>query len=260
MFGSRPGLVKSGPTSPTTARCFFPPALSFLIHIIQALPYKSRGMNGIRGDGIYGADETLQALLENPAQLELARGRFSQPPPSYTSHLSQNSTRSQSPDPPDEDLQARRDRKFKLRMDHGASYPSSQFKGETAEERARVAKVAQDRTRPTPHLDGRDWTEVAKENFKKRWIEQGIWNDEWKPRGLWTWKHEEPLSPDSRVAQELQPVLPRRRLLEREASRPFHQFMYQVSQERHRVQNEARPPSDSPVLDLRAMDDALLSD
>lgn len=175
-----------GPTPPRDRQVFFPPALSFLNHIIQTFSYESRDMNGTRGDGIYVADEALQALLENPAQLELARERFSQPPPSYTSRLSHNSTRSQSPDPPSEDRQTRRDRKFKMRMDHGASYPSTQFKDETAEEWARVAKVVQDRTRPTPHLVGRDWTEVAKENVKKRWIEQGIWNDKWKPRDLWT--------------------------------------------------------------------------
>lgn len=42
---------------------------------------------------------------------------------------------------------------------------------------------------------GRNYDELAKEKVMKRWAEQGIWNEEWKSRSVWRWKHE-PLDPE----------------------------------------------------------------
>jgi hypothetical protein len=113
-------------------------------------------------------------------------------------------------------------------------------------------------------LNGDLSDEMALENVKNRWKEQGIWKDEWEygclPDGLW--KHQEPLeleaesetdseaevvrplfdySPKRRRPkndEEKQKIAERRviREREREASRPYYQFCYQVSKERERIE------------------------
>ncbi|KAH6974908.1 hypothetical protein EDB80DRAFT_784081 [Ilyonectria destructans] len=126
------------------------------------------------------------------------------------------------------------------------------------------------------------------ENVKKRWIEQGIWKDEWnndnEPDGRW--KHEEPLELESESETdseaEPEPVFilglrkadakPRRpkgdvemrriaerrpmREREREASRPYYQFFYQVLKARKRNQDESRvegvPTEDSADINTKA--------
>lgn len=110
-------------------------------------------------------------------------------------------------------------------------------------------------------------------------MEQGIWKEKWAD-GFRTgrWKYEEPLELESeseddsaaegepsyslfgppreraeakprraKRAEELQGSAERRlvreREREREASRPFHQFVYQVSKERERIQDEMNSPT-----------------
>jgi hypothetical protein len=116
---------------------------------------------------------------------------------------------------------------------------------------------------------------MAQENVKKRWVEQGIWNDKWDQFAAGRWKHEEPLESElstPSAAESSPPVLlfskqrqpkPRRpksedderqiikrqvvRAREREASRPYHQFIYQISRERERIQDELRVGRSAPV-------------
>lgn len=233
----------------------------------------------IRGSGLFRADRALAALVEDPQRLDLARERFSESPPSYRSHLSHNSTRSQSPHSPSKEQRLRDEHKWKLIQEHGASYPSNQLKAQKREEIKCLNEAAWNLT-DRNQLVGKDISKVVEENVKKRWVEQGIWNEKWKTRTPWRWKHEEPLDPDSepeadsdagfeaslfyppserpvtkprqpRSAEELQQTAQRRlvRNRQREASRPYSQFIYQMSKERERIQNEISP-REGPVEDI----------
>ena len=123
--------------------------------------------------------------------------------------------------------------------------------------------------------------EEAREMVKKRWVEQGIWNNKWNYYTIGRWKHEEPLEleselgmdteseslrpPFSFLSKEPQPK-PRRpksdeekrriaerrvvRQREREASRPYHQFVYQVSKERERIQEESANGEGADAADI----------
>ncbi|KAI9849329.1 MAG: hypothetical protein M1837_004789 [Sclerophora amabilis] len=116
---------------------------------------------------------------------------------------------------------------------------------------------------------------AAGENVKAAWIEQGIWKSEWRqPSGQW--KHQEPLELNLQFERDskselntdrpppqdgVQPNRPERqqapsltvksddeklriaklrmeREREREASRPYHQFIYQVGKERDEIERE----------------------
>ena len=109
----------------------------------------------------------------------------------------------------------------------------------------------------------------ASKTVKKRWIEQGIWNDKWNQFAYGRWKHEEPLELESESEMDSeagpspalfsfspkpQPKLrqpksddEKRRIAERqvvreserETSRPYHHFVYQISKERERIQDES---------------------
>lgn len=218
-------------------------------------------MTDIRGEGLYRADRMLSALAGDPTQLRTARGRFSESPPSYASHLSHNSTRSQSPDVPDKDHQMREERKFKLKLEHAASLPYNQLEAEQDEEYKRLRKIVHDLDRPTPdNLIGKDLFAIANENVKKKWIVQGIWDDKWGTTIPWRWKHEEPHDSDivvdpkvklnlfaTKRTEELQPTVDQKLVqrCEREASRPFYQFLFQVSEQRDLIESECRPSDDS---------------
>jgi hypothetical protein len=111
---------------------------------------------------------------------------------------------------------------------------------------------------------GSDYYTMAKENVKERWVEQGIWNNKWNEMASGRWKHEEPLEPESESETDSEAPTPlfsfqrpkrrrpksdeekrrtaeRRAVRERErkASRPYHQFVYQISKERERMQDES---------------------
>ncbi|KAI0426542.1 hypothetical protein F5Y09DRAFT_318577 [Xylaria sp. FL1042] len=228
----------------------------------------------IRYSGLFTAHNTLAEPVEDPEQLDPMRERFSESLPSYRSRESETPTRSQSPDDPYDALQPGW-REAELYAEHESTRPSKQFEAQAREERR---KMYMERN-PTANTRDLFW-DIYKENnapaieiVKKRWIEQGIWKDEWsngnKPLG--GWKHEEPLRPesesesdseaqaapsgfslfgtmpqsdrrkgkgkakvkakareDSKQTEERRAVLSR----EREASRPYFQFFWQVSQER----------------------------
>ncbi|KAI4131449.1 MAG: hypothetical protein LQ338_001191 [Usnochroma carphineum] len=218
----------------------------------------------IRGDGLYRARA---ALFEDPERLDRARARFSQSPPSYRSHLSRNSTLSQSPNAPNEETKRREEREYLLKGQHSASMAWAQLKAQESEEIDRILEADDIRIRRFPV--GRDFCELAHEIVKERWLEQGIWNEQWEKKNVWWWKHEEPLEPESESEtdpeaevepiffprptpkprrrkndEELQRIAERRpvREREREASRPFHQFVYQVSKEREWIQDVINAP------------------
>ncbi|KAI4148039.1 MAG: hypothetical protein LQ340_005266 [Diploschistes diacapsis] len=233
--------------------------------------------DSIRGDGLHRAHTALAALVEDPERLNRARRRFSESPPSYKSYQSHNSTLSQSPNPPSEEQQRREERKWRLIGEHRASFPSNQFEAQINDERERIIEAGGLRIRCVPV--GIEFYQLAEESIRKRWIEQGIWSKNWntegsfgsgRPRGLW--KHEEPQELESesetdlevegkppfsflhskakakprrpKKTSELQRIAERRLLQEREreASRPFHQFVYQVSKEREWIQEVINAP------------------
>ena len=129
----------------------------------------------------------------------------------------------------------------------------------------------------------------AIETVKKRWVEQGIWKDKWdemaagRYMNVGRWKHEEPIELESEsetdteaespptfsifgVPQKQPQPKPRRpksndenqrvaerravREREREASRPYHQFVYQISKERERIQDESANGEGADVADI----------
>ncbi|QSS61266.1 hypothetical protein I7I51_03439 [Histoplasma capsulatum] len=158
----------------------------------------------IRGDGLVRAQRALEALQQDPQLLDHTRRRFSDSPPSYKSHQSHNSTLSQSPIPPGEDQrireenQRREEQRFRLIRERGASSPYEQFTSQRKAEENRIFKAAMDRTEHVPV--GISFYRLAEVNIKKRWIEQGIWNDKWNSRTTLAstkWKHEELEESDS---------------------------------------------------------------
>lgn len=96
----------------------------------------------------------------------------------------------------------------------------------------------------------------AKKNVRRRWVEQGIWNGRWDEDAFGRWKHEEPLESETETetetdsetgSKEPKSINEKKKIAwqqmvqnyQREASRPYHQFVYQVSKERERIQGES---------------------
>lgn len=78
----------------------------------------------------------------------------------------------------------------------------------------------------------------AQDIVKNRWIEQGIWDTAWEKEGPGNhWKHEMPIVCESK--SNLEPESQRvTRQRDRDASRPFQQFMYQLFEERERARKD----------------------
>lgn len=230
----------------------------------------------IRGNGLFEAHDALAALAEDPRQLDRARGRFSESPPSYRSQ-SGTSTRSPSAPPLRDEQQTRSEREWQIRIDHQASHPSNQYEAQVSEERERLYDGDRNRTHRLPA--GTDFFKLAEDNVKKRWVEQGIWNEKWKYAKVWKWKHEESADAEPQPRVENAPPLfsfataepassPQTNSdsaktptqissREREASRPFFQFVNQISEERERIQNSLRAAegadvADSPTINTEA--------
>ncbi|KJZ69991.1 hypothetical protein HIM_10618 [Hirsutella minnesotensis 3608] len=245
----------------------------------------------IRGDGLFTAHNALTALVQDQQRLDRARERFSQSPPSYRSYPSGTPTRSQSPNPPSEEEQVREARKWQLKREYKSSMPYNQFHDQVRDERRCILETRHPNLSDhASWLPGPNTGKCAVENVKRRWIEQGIWKDEWnsddEPGGRW--KHEEPLGleseseTDSEAEPKLTPILGMRRQeaksrrpksddemrriaarriirhREREASRPYHQFIYQLSEARQRIQDKSRvgraSPDDSADINTKAYD------
>ncbi|KAH7308501.1 hypothetical protein B0I35DRAFT_413146 [Stachybotrys elegans] len=230
-----------------------------------------------REDGLLVAYRALAALVEDRQQLDRARWRLGESPPSYRTNLSGAIIRPQSPNPLSEEQQSPEERQIQLRREHRASLPCDQFEVQVSEECRCIYKEGSKNCSPLQGLwlPDREIRQRAAKRVKKRWVDQGIWKDEWnhdnKPHG--PWKHEEPLKfeSESETDSDAEPgpvsafglfgpsrpaAKPRRpksdiemrRIAERrpvreaqhEASRPYHQFDYQVSQTRERIQDESR--------------------
>ncbi len=220
----------------------------------------------LRGDGLARAQRAPDGLEGDPQKLNRERQRFDDPPPPYKSDRSGTMTRSTSPNPTSEEQRRRQERRVQLGREREASFPRDQFSAQRSEEKNRILKTYTDGTCRL-HV-GDNYYEIAYENVKKRWVEQGIWNNKWNKFASGRWKHEEPIELESETDSEavtFPPLFsffpeesqskPRRpksddekrriaerrvvREREREASRPYHQFTYQTSKERERVQEES---------------------
>lgn len=208
------------------------------------------------------AEAALAALAEHPERLDRERLRFSDSPPSYTSHQSHNSTLSNSPNVYPENLM--RD-EMQEERDRYASTARGQMDAQQIEETKRIIRRLEDGTHRLPQ--GVPYDEHAFNIVRSRWERQGIWRKRWKDEfGIDRWRHEEPLDLSSMSVSEsdgqpdagygpsvllrptdTKPKQPRiltdeefakrmsyhnRLRRDREASRPFHQFLWQLSKER----------------------------
>ncbi|KAL8913321.1 MAG: hypothetical protein Q9172_007309 [Xanthocarpia lactea] len=191
----------------------------------------------IGGGGFVRVHAALAALLEHPERLDLQRRRFSSAqfpyiiyPPSRGSTLSADRTLSPEYDPEAE-------AETQAALDHEASKPHWQ-----------MADQQQDVIRALP--PGLAHNEGTFNIVKSRWQEQGIWNDRWPSKGPChadLWKHQEPLH---RSTNSTSPPPKRRKRnpltvnqraqakCDPEASRPIHQFLWQLHKERDRIINE----------------------
>jgi hypothetical protein len=222
--------------------------------------------NNFRGDT--QARRALAALEKDPQLLARARRRFSNSPLSYSSEQSGTTTQLESPEPPAEE-QVRfyeQDLRFHQRREHKASLPSTQFEVQIGEEMRRLWKADPD-SNWMENMPIGLYDETARKIVKDRWIEQGIWNKKWiEGTGIWRWKHEEPLKLESelmaaepssclffesldqpnrkrrRTKNDNRRLMAEQRVIlehEREASRPFNQFIYQISKQRQQIQDES---------------------
>jgi hypothetical protein len=163
---------------------------------------------------------------------------------------------------------------MQLAGEHEASESRKQFSAQVDEERRRIWNADPSTSwRELTLADLYTFKEEASETVKKRWVEQGIWNDKWNKFAFGRWKHEELLELESESETDskagLSPPKPRRpksddekrrtaerrviREREREASRPYHQFVYQISKERERIQESANGEgADTADINTRA--------
>ena len=238
-------------------------------------------IDALRGDGLVRAQRALAGLEGDPLRLDRARQRFSHSPPSYTSNPSGDMTCSPSPISPGEER--RQERRGQLALERYASRPEHQLEYQIKEEEERIFRAHLRRIHPIP--TGSDAYTIACGIVKKRWVEQGIWNSKWDQFAYGRWKHEEPLEPESESETETEthsepapPLIfssskpqpkPRRvksdeekrriaearviREREREASRPYHQFLYQISRERERIQKESADAEGPDAADINTV-------
>jgi len=202
--------------------------------------------------------EDLETRLEALAAVDgdLTEGRFNRTP-EWIASPPKNITPKQADE---EQLQARKRQRLETDHLHNSSV-FGQFSWQSIDEEDRM-RLAKGRGFFEPPL-GFDWTRAAEENVKYRWIEQGIWNEQWgsNPIGGF-WKHEKVFLPPlaakpSEVNPQPRPNAvstpkKRKRLVtdaddlqnsapeicnsvERDASRPCHQFAYQFRKEREWV-------------------------
>ncbi|VUC32781.1 unnamed protein product [Clonostachys rosea] len=262
----------------------------------------------------------LQRLQDDPEQLERERARrYEDSPPPYPE--SGETTQPPSPGPADSPPKDAYALWWQRMEAYDASTPLNQFKAQAKRERERLEHQALNRHlgRPQtlPHDDSFELPTNAENNIRTRWIEQGIWGDNWGPAwpkesrlmdpSWWSdtcagpfsgphkpgasngysgscWAHEETdddLDWESEEEQESEPdpdtprplfgpqALPpkpplkeprgprplgyaktqegkqlkdhpfyRPTVAKPEASRPYHQFLYQLSKEREWVRDE----------------------
>ena len=91
---------------------------------------------------------------------------------------------------------------MQLGWEREASEPYNQFEHQISDEEKRIFKADLNGTRRLPV--GTDSYTIAHETVKKRWVEQGIWNNKCNQFASGRWKHEEPLElePESETDSE----------------------------------------------------------
>ncbi|XXH00891.1 hypothetical protein Hte_007242 [Hypoxylon texense] len=197
-------------------------------------------------------DRYLESLAKHPEELEDSRARFDRSPPHYPiDYPSGTTTQCSTPTSLAEQI-SREECYRKILQERNASLPKKQLAHQVKEERDVVFKAIVNRTFKLP--PGTSIDSVARDNVVARWVEQGIWNDKWNDTADGVWKHEE--LPDissepgvqagsSTTSLKKRPWRNRRKVLgqkpptreecERRASRPFYQFMYQVSRAKEQI-------------------------
>jgi hypothetical protein len=142
---------------------------------------KIKGME----DGWPELERLLANLVEHPEEIIRSRLRFSIPLSLYRSYTSCTTTRTATP--LSEEERRLEDRRRKFRDAYEASLPEFQLHSQCLE----TAK----------HIDteiGVNIDRAALERVKERWVEQGIWKNEWTFRAWGKWKHEEQIELESR--------------------------------------------------------------
>ena len=141
----------------------------------------------IEGDGLTLLHRALDPLADNPELLERIRSRrWSHSPPANKYFLSGTTTASEASEQMTEEERLRDERKFHLIGERSASYPSQQFDKQVLDEARRIQREIYEihgYSLPADEpilLFSRDTTKRARENVKKCWVEQGIWNEKWK--------------------------------------------------------------------------------
>ncbi|KID76049.1 uncharacterized protein G6M90_00g078890 [Metarhizium brunneum] len=249
--------------------------------------------------------EALQRLQNDPQQLAHEReGRYDDPPPPYPE--SGETTQPPTPGPPVVDETYQRELRRKARY---KATPVNQFNSQANRELERLVHQLSEKRfgrRQTLPWDGSsDLRANSENNVRSRWVEQGIWGNEWGPAwpedshpmskrwqqegdgpffGSYSsstskslpgarWGHEEPdpePESESESEQERPPIfgifglgvgqpkrskspqrfryiqteqgqrlyIPNPTVRNPEASRPYNQFLYQISKERDWIKDE----------------------
>lgn len=265
--------------------------------------------------------EGLQRLQDDPQKLAHERDRrYDEPLPPYSE--SGETTQPPAPGPPVVDEPYQRELRI---LTHYKSTPLNQFQSQARRERERLEhQLSEERfgRRQTLLWDQSSDLQANSENIvRSRWVEQGIWGDEWgpawprhsHPMSTWLypgfgpfigpynitaseswpgarWGHEEsgqepesePKSePKSEPERERRPIFgifglgvgqpepprPRRQIplgpvppcliptptvRNPEASRPYNQFMYQITKERDWIKDETDYKQPGSAIDLDA--------
>ncbi|EXF86239.1 hypothetical protein CFIO01_02298 [Colletotrichum fioriniae PJ7] len=229
----------------------------------------------IRGAGLLKADLMLATIAENPDRLENERRRFAMSVQSNSSQ-SQNSTRSQSSEPANDDKQRQEQELWRVREQYYASSPFRQFEVQKEAELLRLLKAEEESTMTQPA--GVDFHQLADDNVRERWKLQGIWNQRWgTTKEAWKWKHEDSGPTTKATATAVGTGLFRRPYTrsmktlktmrqstteeerskscdsDRDASRPFNQFIHQMFEEYKRTRsfNESNVFGDEPDIYTR---------
>lgn len=240
----------------------------------------------IRGDGLWKAHGALATLASDSAQLDRERQRFDHTPSPVPSKSPGTSTLTNSPNAPTKEERIREKRRKQMHRNWNATIPERQFRAQVDVESLRMFHAANPEHKFLDKIHAVAYADKARKIVKKRWVEQGIWNRHfnWNAWGA-DWKHTEPLEPetDSEADSEanspstpplcLNPKHTRReptsrnekllaaarqivqeseimREREREASRPYHQFVYQVSKEREKIQEDSQDWTSPDVVDI----------
>lgn len=278
--------------------------------------------------------EALERLRDDPQQLAHERNRlYDEPPPPYSESGETTEPPTPVPEPPSA-VDKTYQREMRLEA-HYKSTPINQFESQAKRERERLEHQLSEkrfgRRQTLPWDNSLDLKANSENNIRSRWVEQGIWGDDWgpawpknskpmttkwlhegggpfqspnDPRGSWPgarWGHEEPdPEPDYSGSEsesesspeqekERRPVMgifdpgyrppkpprpPCRRPIRviqtalgplpqypipvptvrnPEASRPYPQFVYQISKEREWIKDEMAHAAPGSAIDLDAV-------